>query len=623
MSKTYIAENPDALAHKFYQPSPHTNASGWSESILHLRKIYKEHKSKPIPINLKPRLDGPSVSWEVFRRLNLAITYADSHTKDCMIFSFEERTPDNSGQRLFLVTHPLHLWLNYKLRPLETRCTYEVIREGVPCKLYFDLEFYKMYNSHQNGIKMTKTFIECVIISMFEDFNLKLSASDIIWLDASTEKKYSCHLILQRNDFAFKNNIEAGNFVSSLICKIKRKIEAPSDFQLGWPSKDELKCMFVQDSDGKSVLFCDAGVYTKNRNFRIYLSTKYGKNAPLLLSPHNQYIPNTNTDYTDENEVIFYDSLVTFFRNDCSFKRLLSFELDKPPEKIPTDSLSSRRKIDISGTPQDSKSPYPEVDNFVLSLIKDDKTVGFIRKWSYLQTDDILVYEIGNYRFCHNIGRHHKSNNIMIVVDMKRKNYYQKCHDPECRAQCYKSASQSLPENIISLYSMPDDFFESDCFSQFKSDSNNESNLTNKKSIKKEDIYADDFFLGDVSLDSYPFTQLQNSDLNCEKSISKEADINKTANKNQNLEASFLEDTTFDDLCMDDLDPEFRKCTTENGNLNSEDFSDFFENTFSQDSVKDATGVEISAEDELIMAEAAAALEVSMDESMILEETIF
>ncbi|CAL1269319.1 unnamed protein product [Larinioides sclopetarius] len=300
MSKTYIAENPDALAHKFYQPSPHTNASGWSESILHLRKIYKEHKSKPIPINLKPRLDGPSVSWEVFRRLNLAITYADSHTKDCMIFSFEERTPDNSGQRLFLVTHPLHLWLNYKLRPLETRCTYEVIREGVPCKLYFDLEFYKMYNSHQNGIKMTKTFIECVIISMFEDFNLKLSASDIIWLDASTEKKYSCHLILQRNDFAFKNNIEAG-------------------------------------------------VYTKNRNFRIYLSTKYGKNAPLLLSPHNQYIPNTNTDYTDENEVIFYDSLVTFFRNDCSFKRLLSFELDKPPEKIPTDSLSSRRKIDISG----------------------------------------------------------------------------------------------------------------------------------------------------------------------------------------------------------------------------------------------------------------------------------
>ncbi|GBN50601.1 DNA-directed primase/polymerase protein [Araneus ventricosus] len=624
MSTTYIAEeNPDALARKFYQPSSHPNAGGWSESILHLRKIYKEHKSKPIPVNLKSRLDGPSVSWEVFRRLNLAITYADSRTKDCMIFSFEERTPDNSGQRLFLVTHPQHLWLNYKSRPLETRCTYEVIREGVPCKLYFDLEFYKMYNSHKDGIKMTKIFIECVVISMFEDFNLKISASDFIWLDASTEKKYSCHLILQRNDFAFKNNVEAGDFVSSLICKIKRKIEGHNHIQFGWPPIDELKYMFVQDSDGRSVHFCDAGVYTKNRNFRVFQSTKYGKNAPLLLSPHNQYIPNTSAVYTDENEVIFYDSLVTFFRNVCNFTRLLSYDIDRTPEKIPNYTLSSRREIDISGTPQNSKSPYPEVDNFVLSLIKDDKTMGFIRKWSYLQTEDILVYEIGNYRFCHNIGRHHKSNNIMIVVDMKRKIYYQKCHDPECRAQCYKSTSQNLPENIISLYSMPDDFFESDCFSQLESDSNDEPNLTNKESIKNEDICADDFFLDDVSLDSYPFTQLQNSDLSCGESISKEADMNKTVNKNQNLEDSFLEDTTFDNLCMEDLDSECGKCTTENGNLNSQDVSDFFESTFSQDSVKDTTGEEMSVEDELIMAEAAAALEVSMNESVILEETIF
>ncbi|KAF8763742.1 DNA-directed primase/polymerase protein like [Argiope bruennichi] len=504
-----------------------------------------------------------------------------------------------------------------------------------------------MYNAHKDGIKMTKIFIECVIISIFEDFNLKISTSDVLWLDASTEKKYSCHLILQMKDFAFKNNFEAGDFVSSLIYKIKRKAEGSSDTSFGWPLIEELKYMFVNDSDGKSVHFCDAGVYTKNRNFRIFLSTKYGKNAPLLLSQHNQYMFCTGATYTDKNEVIFYDSLVTFFRNGSNFTKLLSYDTDRIPEKIPTSTLSSRRKIDISGTPQNSKSPYPEVDNFILNVIKDNISVGFIRKWSYLQTEDILVYEIGNYRFCHNIGRHHKSNNIMFIVDMKRKIYYQKCHDPECRAQCYKSASQNLPDNIISLYSMPDDFFENDCFSQLESDSNNKSNLASKEVIKNEDTCVDEFFLDDVSLDSYPFTQLQNSnkncdelsgegadineslmdnqnsDLKCDKSISEGINTNETVNINQNLEDSFLEDTTFDHLCMGDLESEFGKSTTENGNLKLEDSSGFFESTFIEDPFKDTTGEEMSLEDEMIMAEAAAALEVSMDESIVLEETIF
>ena len=60
-----------------------------------------------------------------------------------------------------------------------------------------------------------------------------------------------------------------------------------------------------------------------------------------------------------------------------------------------------------------NKSPYPEVDEFVTSLITQDGARGVIRHWTYFQQGELLVYEIARYRFCHNIGREHRSNNIM------------------------------------------------------------------------------------------------------------------------------------------------------------------------------------------------------------------
>lgn len=62
-----------------------------------------------------------------------------------------------------------------------------------------------------------------------------------------------------------------------------------------------------------------------------------------------------------------------------------------------------------------NKSPYPEVDEYITGLITQDSGKGVIRHWTYFQQGELLVYEIAKYRFCHNIGRHHKSNNIMWV----------------------------------------------------------------------------------------------------------------------------------------------------------------------------------------------------------------
>lgn len=38
-----------------------------------------------------------------------------------------------------------------------------------------------------------------------------------------------------------------------------------------------------------------------------------------------------------------------------------------------------------------------------------------IRQWNYFAAEQLIVYDIANYRWCANVERFHKSNNIMYV----------------------------------------------------------------------------------------------------------------------------------------------------------------------------------------------------------------
>lgn len=52
------------------------------------------------------------------------------------VFSFEDA---REGKRRFLVSSFASFWANYVHTQLTQRHVYEIIREGVPCRLYFDL----------------------------------------------------------------------------------------------------------------------------------------------------------------------------------------------------------------------------------------------------------------------------------------------------------------------------------------------------------------------------------------------------------------------------------------------------------------------------------------------------
>jgi hypothetical protein len=63
------------------------------------------------------------------------------------------------------------------------------------------------------------------------------------------------------------------------------------------------------------------------------------------------------------------------------------------------------------------KSPYPAVDEFVTSFVQSygsNAGVGRIWRWAYFnKAGGVLLYDIIRNRWCANVGREHRSNNIL------------------------------------------------------------------------------------------------------------------------------------------------------------------------------------------------------------------
>ncbi len=95
----------------------------------------------------------------------------------------------------------------------------------------------------------------------------------------------------------FQDNIHAGNFVRHLMDLLK-------EGRVPGITAEEQESLFVQNDDSedersvnKLVSFCDLAVYTKNRNFRLFLSTKFTKNVPLILSDTNKHVSDSKVIY--------------------------------------------------------------------------------------------------------------------------------------------------------------------------------------------------------------------------------------------------------------------------------------------------------------------------------------
>ncbi|XP_053315359.1 DNA-directed primase/polymerase protein [Spea bombifrons] len=455
----------------------------WLEKVKKIEELASQYKRHPLSSPYKPKLSRPwqpSSVWKLFPRLALAFNFAKSCKEDVHVFALEAIIEDTE-RRLYLVTAYTEFWFYYAKLPKSLAHCYEVIPADTVCKLYFDLEFHKPSNPGAHGRTMVALVIEFFIKKLEEYYGIKCSAECVLNLDSSTEEKFSRHLIFVLPNAAFKDNIHVGHFIKSALQPVFSSAELKStkaELLNGSNNappllKDPVKfpshkspirvdeCNVIQETNGKEYdlsslivndkrggkqLFIDLGVYTKNRNFRLYKSSKLGKNAFFEVAEDNTF-PMKPGRYISTEEYVFFTSLVSNIRYSNSLKILTcaSAGTVRSSGAGPSGGSSSFSGVTLKGF---QFSPYPEIDYFILSLVTRDGFQGSIRTWNYFFLEELLVYDIVNYRWCENIGRPHKSNNIMLLVDLKKEVWYQKCHDPVCRVQNFKSDYYPLPLEV-------------------------------------------------------------------------------------------------------------------------------------------------------------------------------
>ena len=150
---------------------------------------------------------------------------------------------------------------------MERKHYYEVIPSTKPCKLYFDLEFLTEHNPEKDGYLMTESLVSLVNNKLQKQLSCQSFIEDVLILESSTAKKFSVHLIFQKA--IFPSNADCGAFVKHLVSSL---------------AEEEMKMFQVKEQEGNLTRFIDLSVYSRNRNFRLYLSTKLGKTAQLSVS---------------------------------------------------------------------------------------------------------------------------------------------------------------------------------------------------------------------------------------------------------------------------------------------------------------------------------------------------
>lgn len=101
-------------------------------------------------------------------------------------------------------------------------------------------------------------------------------------------------------------------------------------------------------------------------------------------------------------------------------------------------------------TPLHGASPFPVLEAYIIGTLgKRGGGVGCISTWSIGTQRPLprtVCFNMKDNRYCDNVRRAHKSNNIIWNVHLGDRICWQSCHDPECRG--YRGEPIDLPEEV-------------------------------------------------------------------------------------------------------------------------------------------------------------------------------
>lgn len=161
-----------------------------------------------------------------------------------------------------------------------------------------------------------------------------------------------------------------------------------------------------------NVITCQ-GVYSKNQNFRLLLSSKYGK---------SNYLQSCNA--VDIAEV-FFDSLITGKSLIINTRMPIQSEgYDLIPRSVKNSSSFPEQIVPVTL----NISRYPAFDELVKTQIGNGLIYKVVLYENKSTGKPMIKYCVKNYNYCANVGRFHKSNTIYFMGNISNMCVYQKCH---------------------------------------------------------------------------------------------------------------------------------------------------------------------------------------------------
>ena len=213
-------------------------------------------------------------------------------------------------------------------------------------------------------------------------------------------------------------------------------------------------------------------MYTKNRNFRILLSSKFKDigNRPLQLyfAVPPMIIPQQDLTYD-----IFRRTLISC--NGVKDWNLLAWPNKPGPNKrrrlqppqrqesvdvarnvVPVPLADANAPMKILSAVEQYPKLWPYFDTHILPTwpqpldphLPSVFCTHSIRnvKYSHYSNNFVYVNVTGN-RYCHNIQRQHAGNNIFFRVELSTFNFRQGCYDKDCTGVLSKA--MSLPPEVL------------------------------------------------------------------------------------------------------------------------------------------------------------------------------
>ena len=345
------------------------------------------------------------------------------------------------GKRRFCVCSWEKFITKYLTIDAGLRHFYEVVREDVPAKLHLDVDVFLQEGMELNTSLRIEILIKATINGLRKTYNLDVSRTEVLQMDSSTSEKCSQHIVFPTVVFA--NNIECGHFMKKLADEARQFLDA------GEPSSmienlelSEIVQLFVP-RDGRLYFLCDLGIYTRNRQFRLWRSSKLGKNSYLEIADENQYWASTTNSF-------LVASLVTnVSMNTVNGPNLVC----SPPRNhrpVKTPAITTNEATPLA-------SSTPELDNFVMQQIRSDTNYEMcvISKVVEFKNDGCVLYKVKGSRWCQNVNRQHTSNRPYFCANLKEGTMYQMCHSRQCLG--YRSQWRSIPLEIQGKYEIGDE----------------------------------------------------------------------------------------------------------------------------------------------------------------------